>query len=323
MNLIEAPFKFGPTSDERACWGGPIAASRAELIAIAESDHAPRLVGIDRDRISDIFWSFDNVGPTVVRLEGKVASNAAHCLAYLVIANAINYQFWQRKENALVRYHHARKTGAQALWEAFADAWGPDDATPGRFQAALVERGIKGVFGDIPDAIGREKILDEIFAGRAVETFCATVVQQGRLTERVSVADASALARRFPTAFADPYLTKAQRALAMFSACARGAGISHDAANLTALADHRVPRALRALGVLRYSKEVADPVDARHLLPAGSAAERAIRAATILACEEIAAHTGKSAADVEVLLWSSQDAISAAAPFHLTETTRY
>jgi hypothetical protein len=322
MTEIEAPSRTEPASDERGCRRGPFPANRAGLIAIAESDYAPRLVGIERDRISDIFWTLDYLAPTVVQLEGKVASNAAGSLAFLLIVSAINYQFWRRKAGAIVRYHHAGKIGAQALWEAFSSAWGLDDATPDRFRAALAERGVSGVFGDIPDLAGRKKILDEMLFERAVETFCATVIRQGRLLQRVTVADASALARRFPIAFGDPYLKKAQLALAMFSACARGAGISHDAANLTALANYRLPRVLRALGVLRYSNDVAGAVDARHLLPAGSAAERAIRAATILACEEIAAHTGKTAADVEILLWSSRDA-SSTAPFHLTETTWY
>jgi len=135
------------------------------------------------------------------------------------------------------------------------------------------------------------------------------------------VADASAWLDAFPTAFADRYLIKAQFALAMFSGCARRAGISHDAANLTAFADDQAPRILRTLGVLRYAQEVADAVDAWQLLASESAVERAIRAATILACEEIAAHTGRTAVDVDGLLRLSQD-VDSTTPFHLTETPR-
>jgi hypothetical protein len=316
MSKTETPSTPGPASD------GPIPATRAELIAIAESDYAPGLVGIRRDRISDIFWPLGEVEPRVIQVGGRAASNAAGSLAFLLIVTAINYQLWQRKAGAIVRYHHAAETGAPALWGACSSAWGLEDPTPDQFRAALAEGGIVGVFGDIPVPAGRKKILDEILSERAVDTFCATVIRQGLLLQRVTVADARAIAQRFPIAFADPYLVKAQLALAMFSACARGAGISHDAANLTAFADYRIPWVLRALGILRYSKDVADAVDSWHLLPTRSAAERAVRAATILACEEIAAHTGRTAVDVDLLLWASQE-VSSTAPFHLTETTSY
>jgi len=300
----------------------PIPATRAELIAIAEADYDARLVAIDRALIRDIFSPANDAGATATQLEGKVASSAVDCLSYLLILTAIDYRCWQQEEGVIVRYHHQGKVGRSALWAAFSTAWGLDDLAPDRLRAALAERGINGVFGNISDPAGRQKILDEILGGRSVDTFCATVIRQGRLLEKVTVADASALARRFPTAFADRYLIKAQFALAMFSGCARRAGISHDAANLTAFADDQAPRILRTLGVLRYAQEVADAVEAWQLLASESAVERAIRAATILACEEIAAHTGRTAVDVDGLLRLSQD-VDSTAPFHLTETTSY
>jgi Potential Queuosine, Q, salvage protein family len=299
-----------------------VPATRAELIAVAESDYDARLVAIDRDQIRDIFSPAVDAGATAIQLEGNVASSAVDCLAYLLTVTAINYRCWRRGAGGVVRYQRGGKVGRPALWEAFSAAWGLDDPAPQRLRAALAQRGMHGVFGDIPDPAGRQKILDEMLGAGAVDTFCATVVRQGRLLEKVTVDDASALARRFPVAFADRYLMKAQLALALFSGCARHAGISHDATNLTALADEDAPRILRSLGVLKYASEVAEAVDAWQLLPIGSAAERAIRAATILACEEVAAHTGRTAIEVDSLLRLSRD-VDSAAPFHLTETTAY
>ena len=93
-------------------------------------------------------------------------------------------------------------------------------------------------------------------------------------------------------------------------------------AGLTAMADYQVPRVLRALGVLEYCPSLADRINRHDLLEEGGPEELAIRAATIIACEAIAAHTGGTSADIDNLLWLSQD-IAGDAPFHLTETPLY
>jgi len=58
------------------------------------------------------------------------------------------------------------------------DRVGTRRLAPDRLRAALAERGINGVFGNISDPAGRQKILDEILGGRSVDTFCATVIRQ-------------------------------------------------------------------------------------------------------------------------------------------------
>jgi len=88
------------------------------------------------------------------------------------------------------------------------------------------------------------------------------------------------------------------------------------------MADYQVPRVLRALGVLEYCPSLADRINRHDLLEEGGPEELAIRAATIIACEAIAAHTGGTSADIDNLLWLSQD-IAGDAPFHLTETRLY
>jgi hypothetical protein len=60
-----------------------------------------------------------------------------------------------------------------------------------------------------------------------------------------------------------------------------------DLDRLTAFADYIVPAALRALGVLRYSDELAHAVDTWTPIEAGSSCEVEIRAATVWACHEL------------------------------------
>ena len=61
-----------------------------------------------------------------------------------------------------------------------------------------------------------------------------------------------------------------------------------DLERLTAFADYIVPAALRVLGVLRYSEELARAVDTWTPIEAGSPWEVEIRAATVWACHELA-----------------------------------
>jgi hypothetical protein len=61
-----------------------------------------------------------------------------------------------------------------------------------------------------------------------------------------------------------------------------------DLVRLTAFADYIVPAALRALGILRYSPELARAVDTWTPIEAASPWEVEIRAATVWACHELA-----------------------------------
>ena len=56
---------------------------------------------------------------------------------------------------------------------------------------------------------------------------------------------------------------------------------------LTMFADYRVPVVLRELGVLRYGAALAAAVDGRQALAVGSGEELEVRAATVLAVEQL------------------------------------
>lgn len=82
-----------------------------------------------------------------------------------------------------------------------------------------------------------------------------------------------------------------------------------DCDKLTAFADYQLPRVLRHYGILRYSDSLASTIDNSIILPAGSNEEIEIRAATIVACEQIKQLMPESTtADIDVGLWLlSQD----------------
>lgn len=297
--------------------------NRQVLLRLAEGDYAPELVQIDEQALKAVKWPSDMAtSPMIVKLPIAIANDRIPAISFLLAMTSINYGFWRlQPDGALDRYQQNGQSGARALWAAFEAIW-LQSATPVEHLAARLRAGdFPKLFENIPDEQGRLQILAELLApGELVAA--AKILANEIDVGRVSVTQAAALATRFPLAFDDPYLKKAQLALAMIAATFREIAFEVDVSGLTAFADYQVPRVLRALGILRYAEPLAAKVDGHQLLAEDGVEERAIRAATLLACEAIASHTGGTAADIDNLLWLSQG-VAGAARFHLTATRRY
>lgn len=106
-------------------------------------------------------------------------------------------------------------------------------------------------------------------------------------------------------------------------------GEFRDLDQLTAFADYKVPQILRTLGVLVYDEALTATIATRQRIPAGSRMEMEIRAATIVACDRIAAAMRSlnreiTSAELDWLLWTrSQHLPPGTAPYHLTATIFY
>jgi hypothetical protein len=102
-----------------------------------------------------------------------------------------------------------------------------------------------------------------------------------------------------------------------------------DLDRLTAFADYIVPAALRALGVTRYSEDLAHAVDTWTPIEAGSRWEVEIRGATVWACHLLAQAVNERRppdaqvvdAQIDARLWLPFHA--GYAPHHLTRTIYY
>lgn len=102
-----------------------------------------------------------------------------------------------------------------------------------------------------------------------------------------------------------------------------------DIGAMTAFADYIVPLALRVMGILEYSPELAAAVDSRTLLPRDGDEEIEIRAATLWATAELTeALNGLRPDDLQLVipqvdfrLWNSYHATFAS--HHLTRTVMY
>ncbi len=102
-----------------------------------------------------------------------------------------------------------------------------------------------------------------------------------------------------------------------------------DLDRLTAFADYKVPQVLRRFGILSYQPDLVERIARRELIPAGSAEEIEIRAATLWAVEALRvalARLGRerTASDIDWLLWQAGQELPAdAEPYHRTLTVYY
>jgi hypothetical protein len=106
-------------------------------------------------------------------------------------------------------------------------------------------------------------------------------------------------------------------------------GAFDDVDSLTAFADNQLPHVLRMDGVLEYSKPLAEHVDGRKFLQAGTSREIEIRAATVQAVERLVDALQDKGAEVtprevDNVLWhrGQQDRFRVR-PAHLTQTVFY
>jgi hypothetical protein len=108
-----------------------------------------------------------------------------------------------------------------------------------------------------------------------------------------------------------------------------GAASFSDLDVLTAFADYKVPQVLRRFGILVYAPELAGRIARRELIPAGSAPEVEIRAATVWACELLrravaARGVTLRAFEIDWALWSiGQTLPPGTEPYHRTRTIFY
>jgi hypothetical protein len=97
-----------------------------------------------------------------------------------------------------------------------------------------------------------------------------------------------------------------------------------DVGRLTVFADNLVPHVLRLDGVLHYSDELAERIDAEEELPAGSEFERELRACAIHACEQLARRLDVTPALLDNWLWNrGQQPPYSERPAHITRTVYY
>lgn len=295
--------------------------NKSEVLSVCNSWYNPSLVKIDQHAIESLPVG-EVVPPPVgdTNLEQLETNVDLHAAAQFAVAmNSINYMFWSKtNENEFIRYQHNGAIGALAMTEAFKNAWmDPSSAiTAARNGHPLSEADVVAIFGDIPDPSGRAVILNEVLLGGKLQQIADEIVHHNEFNTEL----ASHLAHTFPQAYGDEVLKKSQLAVSAIWREARIRGFDGEC-DLTAFADYQIPNVLRALGILKYSDELANKIDQGMLIEEHSPEERAIRSASILAIEDLSKAQNVSVADVDFWIWLKRK--EPKTPFHLTNTTAY
>lgn len=295
---------------------------KAGVMAIADAWYRPDRVAVNNDALLRLKLPQVPVGSESSMLGDTIPVDRQDRLARAIALNSLNYQFWDMREGEFIRYAVDGIVGAMGMKAAFEEGWAPggplDQARQGL--RAIDAQLVREVFGDIPEVDSRVAVLRDVLAPGKLEALSrsldAAIDAQGAIDPGL----AARIAQDMPVAYGDPVLKKAQLALSEVWVQDRATGLD-TACDLTAFADYQIPNILRAMGVLDYDPELAARIDRQELLPYGGEDECAIRAASLLAVDAIAAHQGVPVAAVDHYLWTRRK--EAATPFHLTVTTAY
>lgn len=299
---------------------------KQEIVLTAYDDSNDYVVSVNHEAIQALSLQ---PGAACLMASGLAPAWLEHplrAIAYFVALNSINYRFWDlgpgEGEAALQRYVFEGDKGAVGMRRAFDKVWGPG-FTPENFRSQpITQEWVVQHFGDIPDPQSRAEVLSSVFAGSELETVAVELHRRILANGAVSADDAQLLHEAFPRVFNDKYMKRAQLAISWIAGYFAEVNVKVDVTGLTAFADYQVPRTLRAMGLITYSAELAHKIDSYIPLPAGGYEERALRAATILACEALAKALGVTAAEIDNFLWLNRN-LAGATPFHLTFTEDY
>ena len=265
-------------------------------------------------------------------------------VSYLLVLDSLNFCFWSVSGRVKweIEYGSKKLSGYYALAACLKQAVGSGvPITKAEYLARLSMDQLKQIFG----GRGRLQLLERRL--QIVNELGQVLLRDydGQAYRLLEAAEGSAirlvrlLAEKFPS-FLDVaeylghrvcFYKRAQ----IFAADLYGAfdgkswGSFADMDKLTAFADYKLPQILRHVGILRYEHALAEKVDQKVLLEAGSPEEVEIRANTIWAVELIRQEldgTGEAlrAFEVDWILWNqSQDAAFKVKPYHRTLTIYY
>lgn len=286
-------------------------------------------------------------------------AGAARTAGWVFALDALNFCFWAQGDDPAIRWKIAWKGSVHDGYDALAAALSRsvDDGYPlwdAGWLASLDEGTVRDILRPIP-GVPEIPLFPQRLANLR-ELGAALLAVPGdpatppviRLLERI---DGSAIAlvrevvARMPS-FDDtaiwrdpetgedirvPFFKRAQILVADLAGALEDhpLGRFHDLDALTAFADYKVPQVLRRLGILVYTDDLAARIARRDRLPAGSAEEVEIRAATVQACEGIRralAARGRrvDAFEVDWLLWQAGQSLPPGTePYHRTVTIFY
>tara|TARA_R110000868_G_scaffold262401_2_gene521127 strand:- start:108964 stop:109911 length:948 start_codon:yes stop_codon:yes gene_type:complete len=262
------------------------------------------------------------------QLEEKDAQKVAY---FLFVTTAINFCYWSNNKGEGFKHWCYKgnpklkgSTGmAQMMIEFYEAGKFPGVHLNISQTLAFYSKALKDL--DMPYAEQRAKILASLADMQKFSDFWSKNSVKKNGCYYFDTAMAYGLSQEFSFAYEDTFLKKAQLFYGMLAANFNARQWSVNS-KLTAYADYRIPQVLRHLGVLEYDDALSLVVDSQTPIASNGHMERFIRAATIVACHDIAVLAGVSEADVDATLFlkTRDDAfMQGILPFHLSITSDY
>lgn len=245
--------------------------------------------------------------------------NIQESIYFLITLNSINYQFWDLENGHFVRYQNKGQIGALGSFSGFVSLF--EYLSKNNFDTHLINKdSIDEHFGNIPDKKRRIMILHESFNHHKFKQVFETIENHIK-TQKIDVHLAEKISKIMPLSYEDPYLKKIQLALYEIAQVYIDKGIEVNC-DITVAADYQIPKVLEGMGILKYSEELSKKIDNFELIEENSSEEKALRSATIIACENISQTHNISIPALDRLLWLARNDFKNK-KFHLTKTTHY
>lgn len=226
---------------------------------------------------------------------------------YILVLDTVNFSFWG-----------GSGSGYWQLAERLRDAFNAGDPLwePARLRS-LSASDMRALAGDLPLLEERAAALREL--GDAADDLLSLIAPTAAETALGLAAQLRSYADR-------PFFKRAQ--IVPADLWGSGARAFPDIAALTCFADYKLPQILRHYGGLRYSERLARLVDGWTELAPGSPEEIEIRAATVVAVEELRAALAASGRDlyavqVDWLLWNRAQGLFPVRPYHRVRSVFY
>ena len=291
-----------------------------KVLVQAWSDYNPGIVSINEEVLVRLNISDEQKNILAHNeIDALKDKNIKESTRFLIALNSINYQFWDIENDQFVRYQNKGKVGALGSFEGFVSLY--TYLEENNFDTRLINtQSIEEHFGNIPDKSRRILILQEAFDSNKFEQVFNTIESHIK-TDKVDVNLAEKIAQILPVSYEDPYLKKIQLALYEIAQIYVDKG-THLECDITVAADYQIPKVLEGMGVLQYSAELSQKIDNLELIEENSKEEKALRAATIIACENISQTHNISIPALDRLLWLARNEFKNK-NFHLTRTSNY
>uniref|UniRef100_A0A1D1Y157 Queuosine 5'-phosphate N-glycosylase/hydrolase n=1 Tax=Anthurium amnicola TaxID=1678845 RepID=A0A1D1Y157_9ARAE len=277
------------------CW----VATRSSHVSI-DSAALAKLVDETRGLIPRIEWDFEGI---------HYFDNGPLTVQYLFVLDALNFCFWPDKD---LNYDHL----ALGLREALQNDSSALDADRLQNYTGRQLRDLLKWPRPLPLEEERIRLLHEV--GQVLErSFGGKAVNLVETCGKSAVTLVSLIAQHFP-GFRDHSLYKGHQIFLykraqIFAADLWGAfkgqghGQFYDISSITIFADYIVPAVLRQLGVLKYTMDLSNAINAKKEIVSGSEEEIEIRACSVHAIEKMRElmelKFGKQVLSIEIDLW--------------------